>query len=216
MTRIILMGPPGSGKGTQASYIASLLQVNSISTGDLFRSNLSGGTELGLIAKGYMESGEYVPDDITIGMIMNWVMNPQNDSGFVLDGFPRTMRQAEELDSRLGHNKVDMVVFFDVAFDLLIERLTGRWICQACQRPFHHLYAPPDQEKICNSCGGDLYQREDDKLEVVENRLKIYRESTEPVLEYYSQTNKLQNLDASRSIEVVRGELASLLKEKVS
>ena len=108
------------------------------------------------------------------------------------------------------------IVFFDVAFDLLIERLTGRWICQACQRPFHHLYAPPDQEKICNSCGGDLYQREDDKLEVVENRLKIYRESTEPVLEYYSQTNKLQNLDASRSIEVVRGELASLLKEKVS
>ena len=207
------MGPPGSGKGTQASYIANLLDVNSMSTGDLFRNNLANGTELGKLAQGYMERGEYVPDKVTINMIMGWINEPENNCGFVLDGFPRTIKQAEELDSRLDNEGIDKVVFFDVSFDELVDRLTGRFGCRECQRPYHRLFAPPMKEKICDSCNGNLYQREDDEREVVKNRLKVYEESTEPVLRHYDQGNKLQSIDASRSIELVRVELTSLIQE---
>ena len=210
------MGPPGSGKGTQASYIADLLDVNSISTGDLFRENLASGTELGILAKGYMERGEYVPDNVTVNMMMEWINDSKNHSGFVLDGFPRTIMQAEELDGRLDHKGVDKVVFFDVGFEKLVERLTGRLICRGCQKPYHELFAPPAKEKICDSCGENLYQREDDKIEVVENRLNVYKESTEPVLKYYDDSCKLQTVDASRSIELVRQDLNSLVGQVVS
>ena len=207
------MGPPGSGKGTQASYISNLLNVNSMSTGDLFRDNLANGTELGKLAQGYMERGEYVPDKVTINMIMGWINEPENNCGFVLDGFPRTIKQAEELDSRLDNEGIDKVVFFDVSFDELVDRLTGRFVCRECQRPYHRLFAPPITERTCDSCDGNLYQRDDDKIEVVKNRLKVYEESTEPVLRHYDQDNKLQSIDASRSIELVRVELTSLIQE---
>ena len=212
MSKILLMGPPGSGKGTQASYVADLMGVNCISTGDLFRSNLADETELGKLAKGYMEQGEYVPDDVIINMVMQWIDEPENNPGFVLDGFPRTIKQAEALDGRLGARGVDRVFFFDVEFEKLVERLTGRLICRGCQKPYHESFAPPTKEKICDSCGGNLYQRDDDKIEVVKNRLDVYTESTKPVLNYYNQTGKLQSIDASRSIELVRNELTSLVK----
>lgn len=216
MMKILLMGPPGSGKGTQASHIANLLDVNSISTGDLFRNNLANGTELGKLAQGYMERGEYVPDKVTINMIMGWVGSPVNSCGFVLDGFPRTIKQAEELDRRLDSDGIDKVVFFDVGFDELVDRLTGRLICRECQRPYHRSFAPPMKEKTCDLCSGNLYQRDDDKIEVVRNRLKVYEESTEPVLKYYDKNDKLQSIDASRSIEFVRIELTSLIQEMCS
>ena len=184
-----------------------------MSTGDLFRNNLANGTELGKLAQGYMERGEYVPDKVTINMIMGWINEPENNCGFVLDGFPRTIKQAEELDSRLDNEGIDKVVFFDVSFDELVDRLTGRLICRECQRPYHRQFAPPMKEKTCDSCNGNLYQRDDDKVEVVKNRLKVYEESTEPVLRHYDQDNKLQSIDASRSIELVRVELTSLIQE---
>ena len=212
MSKILLMGPPGAGKGTQAYYVADLMGVNCISTGDLFRSNLADETELGKLAKGYMEQGEYVPDDVTINMVMQWIDEPENNPGFVLDGFPRTIKQAEELDGRLGARGVDRVFFFDVEFEKLVERLTGRLICCGCQKPYHESFAPSTNEKICDSCGGNLYQRDDDKIDVVKNRLDVYTKSTEPVLNYYNQTGKLQSIDASRSIELVRSELISLVK----
>ena len=142
--KIILMGPPGSGKGTQASFLASITEVNSVSSGDLFRDNLSRDTELGRMAKTYMDRGKYVPDDVTIGMVMSWIEAPENKKGFVLDGFPRTLIQAESLDDRLGAiGGVDKVILFNVPESELIKRLAGRILCRKCQTPYHKEFSPP-------------------------------------------------------------------------
>ena len=166
------MGAPGSGKGTQAGFIADKVNVSAVSSGDLFRKNLSEKTELGVLAKTFMDKGEYVPDDVTIRMVMDWVNNPSNGSGFVLDGFPRTLPQAVALDEQLG--SVDKVIFFDVPADDLIERLSGRLICRKCTASYHKLFYPSKKGLICDQCPGDLYQRDDDKPDVVTNRLKVY------------------------------------------
>ena len=206
------MGPPGSGKGTQASHIAELVGVHLVSSGDLFRENLSSETELGLIAKKFMEKGDYVPDDITIGMVMSWITEPEHSKGFVLDGFPRTIGQAKALVQQLGNNHdVDHVIFFDVPDELIINRLSGRLLCTDCQTPFHRFFYPPIQEGFCDLCSGNLYQRSDDKPEVVENRLRIYKEETGPVVEYFSDLGNFHEVDASKSIDEVRCAIAHLL-----
>jgi len=211
--KIILMGPPGSGKGTQASHIADLAGVHSVSSGDLFRDNLSRNTELGRLAKTFMEKGEYVPDDVTIDMVMNWIEEPKHSAGFVLDGFPRTLPQAKALDEKLlDIGGVDRVVFFDVPEDDLVQRLSGRMICSSCQTPFHKIFSPPREENSCDSCGEVLYQREDDKPAVVRNRLHVYIRETEPVVDYFEKAGNLRRIDASMGINEVRESLEDVVR----
>lgn len=198
------MGPPGSGKGTQATHVAKNLRVESVSSGDLFRDHQRRDTELGRLAKSYMEKGVYVPDEVTIGMVMDWINDPSHCAGFVLDGFPRTQAQAEALDAEMaGERGIDRVVFIRVSEDELVRRLTGRLICRGCQSPFHRHFFPPEEAGICDSCGGELYQRDDDKEEVVSTRIRVYNEQTEPVVDYYRQAGVLREVDGEQDVETV-------------
>ena len=205
------MGAPGSGKGTQAGFIAQKAKVSSVSSGDLFRKNLSEKSELGILAKTFMDRGEYVPDDVTIRMVLDWINDPSNTSGFVLDGFPRTLPQAIALDEELG--SVDKVIFFDVPNNDLIERLSGRLICRTCQASFHKIFYPSKNGMICDKCPDELYQRDDDKADVVTNRLKVYMQETQPVIEYYEKQNKLITVDGSKSVDEVQSELEMELND---
>jgi adenylate kinase len=213
MVKVILMGPPGSGKGTQASKLASILDVESISSGDLFRSNLSNNTDLGMQAKKFMDKGEYVPDEITINMVMSWVEDPSHDNGFVLDGFPRTLGQAQALENRMiNKSAIDRVIFFNVEAPILVERLSGRLICSECQKPYHKLFSPPSTVKICDDCGAALYQRDDDKEDVVVKRLKVYLNETEPVIEYYRSLNILHEINAELSIKEISQAIENVVR----
>tara|TARA_Y100000741_G_scaffold341387_1_gene303648 strand:+ start:59 stop:676 length:618 start_codon:yes stop_codon:yes gene_type:complete len=205
------MGAPGSGKGTQAGFIAQKAKVSSVSSGDLFRKNLSEKSELGILAKTFMDRGEYVPDDVTIRMVLDWINDPSNTSGFVLDGFPRTLPQAIALDEELG--SVDKVIFFDVPNNDLIERLSGRLICRTCQASFHKIFYPSKNGMICDKCPDELYQRDDDKADVVTNRLKVYMQETQPVIQYYDKQNKLITVDGSKSVDEVQSELEMALND---
>lgn len=198
------MGPPGSGKGTQVERLAERLGVTRMSTGDLFRSHQARGTELGLLVRSYMEKGEYVPDEVTIGMVMEWIDAPEQSAGFVLDGFPRTLAQAEALDKRVADaGGIDRVIYIRVSQGELIRRLTGRLVCRGCQTPYHSVSAPPTIEGECNHCGGELYQREDDRPEVVGHRLKVYERETAPVIEYYRGSGNLEEIDGEGTTEEV-------------
>ncbi len=205
------MGAPGSGKGTQAGFIAQKANVSSVSSGDLFRKNLSEKSELGILARTFMDRGEYVPDDVTIRMVLDWINDPSNTSGFVLDGFPRTLPQAIALDEELG--SVDKVIFFDVPNNDLIERLSGRLICRTCQASFHKIFYPSKNGMICDKCPDELYQRDDDKADVVTNRLKVYMQETQPVIQYYDKQNKLITVDGSKSVDEVQSELEMALND---
>ncbi len=206
------MGPPGSGKGTQAAHIAKICGVNSVSTGDLFRDNLSKNTELGRLAKTYMEKGEYVPDEVTIDMVMQWVEDPDNSQGFVLDGFPRTIIQAEAIDSKLSDSGgLDKVLFFDVPEDILVERLSGRVICSSCQIPYNLVFSPPKNPDECDTCNATLYQREDDKPEVVRNRLRVYMRETEPVVQFFRDSGTIMEINAALSVSEVRSAVENAL-----
>ena len=205
------MGAPGSGKGTQAGFIAQKAKVSSVSSGDLFRKNLSEKSELGILAKTFMDRGEYVPDDVTIRMVLDWINDPSNTAGFVLDGFPRTLPQAIALDEELG--SVDKVIFFDVPNNDLIERLSGRLICRTCQASFHKIFYPSKNGMICDKCPDELYQRDDDKADVVTNRLKVYMQETQPVIQYYDKQNKLITVDGSKSVDEVESELEMALND---
>lgn len=206
------MGPPGSGKGTQASYIAGLVGVHHVASGDLFRDNLAGETELGLMAKKFMDSGDYVPDDITVKMVLSWINEPEHSEGFVLDGFPRTVVQAKALGHHLGpSDEIDNVIFFDVSEEILVERLSGRLLCTECHTPFHMLSYPPKEEGLCDLCGSDLYQRSDDNPEVVKNRLQTYKQETEPLIKYFSDLGNLHEIDAARPVVEVRQSVKRLL-----
>ena len=210
------MGPPGSGKGTQVGRLAERVGVPRMSTGDLFRSHQEKDTELGRLARGYMEAGEYVPDDITIRMVMEWVSAPSQAKGFVLDGFPRTGGQAEALDrgaSSLGG--IDQVIYMSVPRDELVRRLTGRLVCRGCQLPYHVDSAPPAADGECDRCGGELYQRKDDGRDVVERRLEVYEQETEPVIDYYRLTGKLTNVDAAGTTDEVEQSLAAATAQLV-
>ena len=216
-TYLVLLGPPGAGKGTQAQRISKKLNLPHISSGDIFRENLKHETELGKMAKGFIERGELVPDDVTISMIRERLSRPDCIQGALLDGFPRTPAQADALSEMLldfgGH--VNAVPYIKVAEDILIERLTGRWTCRAQGHVFHEKFNPPKQPGVCDYDGSELYQREDDKVETVTNRIRVYFEQTMPLIEYYRQRDLLIEVDGAQSIDAVTDELMAKLAESV-
>lgn len=195
---IVLLGAPGSGKGTVGEILTENLKLAHISTGDLFRENLKNQTELGKKAQEYMDKGELVPDEITIGMLSERLNNPDVENGAILDGFPRTKAQAESLDEMLNANgnKVDMALNIDVPFDEIVERIANRRSCRGCNAIYNIVFNPPKQENVCDACGGELYQREDQKPEVVQNRLEVYKKSADELIEYYGKAGKLYSVKA--------------------
>ncbi len=209
---ILLFGPPGAGKGTQSNLLVEKFSLSHISTGDLFRYNLKNETPLGLEAKKYIDAGNLVPDSVTISMVED-VFSRLGERGFILDGFPRTVAQAEALAglSKKVGKKIDKVIFFEVARNLLTERLTGRRVCKQCGAVFHIKSKPSQKEGICDECGGEVVQRSDDKLEAIENRLKVYEESTAPVKDFYRQTGNLVEVDGTGSAEEVFARVMKVL-----
>lgn len=201
----MLVGPPGAGKGTQARIIAANLSVPQISTGDIFRANVSRGTPLGLEAKRYMSSGGLVPDEVTINMVRERLGEPDAVDGFLLDGFPRTVPQAVALDKMLAENGtgVDLVFELVVENDEVIRRLSGRRNCHGCGKVWHVEFDPPTRPCVCDVCGGELYQRDDDKPETVAERLRVYARDTAPLIEYYGAQGKLVGIDAAGPVEDV-------------
>ena len=206
--KIILLGPPGAGKGTQATTLANKLEVSQASSGELFRQHQQKDTELGRLARSFMERGVLVPDDVTIGMMMEWINAPEQTRGFVLDGFPRTLTQAEALDGALAcKGGADRVLNIKVSRDELVRRLDGRLICRQCQTPYHQESSPPLEAGKCERCGGELYQRDDDKPEAVKTRIKVYMEESEPLVAYYRGTGNLKEINGEDTIEHVGREL---------
>ncbi|MFA4835408.1 MAG: adenylate kinase [Dehalococcoidia bacterium] len=213
---IILLGAPGAGKGTQAVVLVKEKKLAHIASGDLFRAAQSSGTELGKIAKSYMEKGELVPDEVTVKMVLERIQKPDCANGFLLDGFPRTIPQAEALDKALAGQKkaIDKVVCVDVPEAELIKRLSGRWICRKCQAPFHLVDAPPKVAGKCDHCGGELYQRADDNEKTVRNRLEVYMKQTSPLIEYYKKAGKLLAVNGKQSVDAVSKEMLAALDGK--
>jgi adenylate kinase len=206
---IILLGPPASGKGTQAAILRDALHLPHVASGDLFRENLKNETELGREAKAYMDRGELVPDDVTIAMVMERLGQPDCVAGALLDGFPRTLAQAEALDSALavrGHS-VGMVLYIAVPDEVLVERVSGRRICRVCGESYHIKFNPPPEEGVCSEDGGELYQREDDRPETVRQRLRVYWEQTSPLIETYRDQGILVAIDGDQSIDAVTVDL---------
>ncbi len=216
-TYIVLLGPPGAGKGTQAQVVSEKLNLPHISSGEIFRENLKQKTELGEMAKGYVDRGELVPDDVTIAMIRDRLSRPDAESGALLDGFPRTPAQAEALDEMLNDfdGMVNGVPYIKVPEDVLIERLTGRLTCRAEGHVFHEKFNPPATPGVCDYDGSELYQREDDKKETVVRRIRVYMEQTAPLIEYYHKRDKLLEIDGTQSIEEVSRDLLAALSKVV-
>jgi len=206
---IVLLGPPGAGKGTQAQIIAEKYGLVHVSSGDLFRENLKNETELGKLAQSYMKRGELVPDDVTIAMVRERLCRPDCQNGALLDGFPRTPAQAEALAAMLQefNGAVNIVPLISVPDDILIERLSGRWTCRANGHVFHEKFNPPVKAGICDFDGSELYQREDDKPETVRNRIKVYQEQTAPLIAFYQSKGLLVEMDGTQAIEKVTADL---------
>jgi len=201
--RIVLVGPPGAGKGTQAQFIASHLSIPAISTGDIFRRNVSQGTQLGREAKKYMDAGDLVPDAVTIAMVRDRIAEPDAHDGFLLDGFPRNIAQAEVLDEMLRDLgvKLDSVLELVVDDDEVVRRLAGRRTCRHCGRVWHVDFDPPKEAGTCDACGGELFQRDDDREETIRHRLEVYAEQTEPLIDYYGDRGILVGIDATGPVE---------------
>jgi len=209
---VVFLGPPGSGKGTQAKRLSQEMSMLHISTGDLLREAVKKGTPLGKRAKEYMDRGELVPDEVVISLIEE-VM--PKDGGFILDGFPRTVPQAialEEMLKKYGR-EIDKVVLFEISEEAVVDRLSGRLTCSVCGAVYHVMYNPPKQEGVCDLCGGKLIQRDDDKEEVVRRRFKVYKEQTQPLVEFYEKRHKLISLDATKNVEEVHSRLLEVLKD---
>jgi len=211
---VIMLGAPGAGKGTQADILSKDMGLPHIASGDLFRQALEKKTELGLLAKSYMDRGELGPDEITIRMILERISLPDCASGCLFDGFPRTLGQAEALEEFLAKQgkSIDKAVYIKVPNEELIKRLSGRWICRNCQTPYHMVTSPPKTPGKCDNCGGELYQRTDDKEETVAERLKVFFSQTVPILDYYRKQNKLIEVNGNRAIQQVANEIIGLLK----
>lgn len=211
---IILMGLPGAGKGTQAERIVETFHIPHISTGDMFRAAVKNETPLGLEAKSYMDKGQLVPDEVVIGIVRERLGNDDCANGFLLDGFPRTVPQAQALSATLKElgRELDHVINIEVDRNVLIERLTGRWICPTCGASYHTVFNPPQAEGICDKDSGKLYQRDDDKSEVVVQRLDVNIAQTQPLIDYYSAQGILRNINGQQDIQVVFSEIASLLR----
>ncbi|MGN9164890.1 adenylate kinase [Tissierellaceae bacterium HCP3S3_D8] len=203
--RLVLLGPPGVGKGTQASNIVKRYDIPHISTGDIFRENIKNGTELGNTAKEYMDKGLLVPDEIVVSIVKDRLSKDDCKNGFLLDGFPRTVEQAEALDSELSKMgiKLDKVVNIDADEDILIGRITGRRICKTCGATYHIKNKPPKVEGICDIDQGTLYQREDDKVETVKTRIQVYLEQTQPLIQYYKDRGLILDIDGTRPIDEI-------------
>ncbi|MDW5324616.1 MULTISPECIES: adenylate kinase [unclassified Plantactinospora] len=203
--RLVLVGPPGAGKGTQAEFIAAHLAVPKISTGDIFRANVSQGTPLGVEAKRYMDAGKLVPDEVTINMVRDRLAEPDAAEGFLLDGFPRTTPQAAALDKLLADlgTALDLVMELVVDDDEVIRRLSGRRTCRGCGKVWHIEFDPSSVEGLCDRCGGELFQRDDDKAETIAERLREYASKTAPLIDYYGAQGKLVGIDATGPVEDV-------------
>jgi adenylate kinase len=213
--RVILLGPPGAGKGTQAGNIAEAYDIPHISTGDILRANVREGTELGLEAKRFMDAGDLVPDDVIIGMVGDRLAQPDAAKGFLFDGFPRTVPQAEALEALLQQREqpLDVVLRLAVDEDEVVSRLTGRRTCTGCGAVFHVTHQPPSTEGVCDACGGELVQRDDDREDVVRNRLEVYRRSTEPLEEFYWNRGLLRDVEAVGTVAEVGQRAAAVLAE---
>ena len=210
---LVLMGLPGAGKGTQAEKIVDKYGIPHISTGDMFRAAMKEGTELGLKAKSFMDKGELVPDEVTIGIVRERLSKNDCQNGFLLDGFPRTVPQAEALEAILAGLKrnIDYVINIDVNKDILMERLTGRRICKDCGATYHLVFNPPSKEGICDRCGGELYQRADDNAETVQNRLDVNVKQAQPLLDFYQSKGYLRDINGLQEINEVFGDIEQLL-----
>ena len=207
------MGLPGAGKGTQAEQIVDKYKSPHISTGDMFRSAIKEGTVLGLQAKSFMDKGELVPDEVTIGIVRERLSKADCEKGFLLDGFPRTVPQAEALETILSdlNREIDFVINIDVKKELLMERLTGRRICKSCGSTYHLVFNPPATEGVCDRCNGELYQRADDNEETVQNRLEVNLKQTKPLLDFYETKGYLRNINGQQDIRKVFADLDELL-----
>lgn len=211
--KIILLGPPGAGKGTQAKLITEKYSIPHISTGDMFRKNISEKTPLGIEAKRYMDNGQLVPDEVTIGIVNDRLSMEDCKDGFLLDGFPRTVKQAEALDLFLNNNnqKIDTALLIDVPKEFILERMTGRRVCSACGASYHVKFNPSKVESKCDICGGPLVQRKDDAEETVKERLDVYDRQTQPLIQYYKELNILETVNGTEEIDVVFGEICDVL-----
>lgn len=212
---IILMGLPGAGKGTQASEIVKKFPIPHISTGDMFRKAIKDETDLGKEAKSYMDRGELVPDEVTVGIVKDRISEDDAKKGFLLDGFPRTIEQAEALSNIMKEldREIDAVINIEVPEEELMNRLTGRRICEKCGTTYHLVFNPPKVDGICDLDGGKLYQREDDNPETVANRLNVNVKQSKPILEFYDNKNVLKNIDGSRDIKAVTNDVIDILED---
>lgn len=211
---LVLLGGPGAGKGTQAERLSETLGIPQVSTGDLFREKLKSETELGLLAKGYMEQGELVPDEVTVAMVRERLSRSDCAKGAILDGFPRTVAQAEALGLLLDEmgTKLAAVPYIKVPEDVLLARLAGRWTCKACGAMYHELFSPPQEPGVCDRCGGELYQRPDDTPETQEHRIKVYFEQTAPLIDYYQEQGLLVEVDGRPGVDAIQAELLRIIQ----
>ena len=211
--KIIMLGAPGAGKGTQAKMIADKYMVPHISTGDIFRLNIKNGTELGMEAKKYMDQGQLVPDELTVKILLDRVAKDDCKNGYVLDGFPRTIPQAEVLDealTKLG-DKIDYAIDVDVPDENIINRMSGRRACVNCGATYHMVHVPPKKEGICDTCGSELILRDDDKPETVKNRLKVYHDQTQPLIDFYTEKGILKSVDGTQDMNDVFASIVAIL-----
>ena len=215
--RIVLVGPPGAGKGTQAHFIASQLAIPRISTGDIFRYNVANNTELGVRAKEYMDRGDLVPDEVTVAMVRDRLAEADAKAGFLLDGFPRNVPQAETLKKMLSELDQKLTVVLELVVDEeeVVRRLSGRRTCRRCQRVWHVLYEPSSRPDICDDCGGELFQRDDDKEDVIRHRLEVYGTQTSPLIAFYADEGVLVGIDATGPVEEVTQRALSALQPYV-
>lgn len=213
--KIIMLGAPGAGKGTQAKKIAEKFHIPHISTGDIFRANIKGGTELGMKAKMYMDQGQLVPDEVTIGMLLDRIHEADCANGYVLDGFPRTIPQAESLTEALSERdeSIDYAINVDVPDEAIVARMSGRRACVACGATYHVVYNAPKQEGVCDVCGEKLILRDDDKPETVQKRLSVYHEQTQPLIDYYKKAGVLAEVDGTKELNAVFSDIAAVLGE---
>ena len=214
--KIIMLGAPGAGKGTQAKMIAAKYQIPHISTGDIFRANIKNGTELGMEAKKYMDQGQLVPDELTVKILLDRVAQPDCSEGYVLDGFPRTIPQAEVLDSALEKlgDSIDFAVDVDVPDENIVRRMSGRRACLSCGATYHIEHIPPKQEGVCDTCGQPLVLRDDDKPETVLKRLKVYHEQTQPLIDFYTKKGVLRSVDGTVDMNDVFEAIVNVLERK--
>lgn len=211
--KIIMLGAPGAGKGTQAKMIAEKYSIPHVSTGDIFRANIKNGTELGKQAKEYMDAGKLVPDELTVKILLDRVAQDDCKEGYVLDGFPRTIPQAEVLEDALNKlgDKIDYAINVDVPDENIVRRMSGRRACLKCGATYHIEHIPPKQEGICDTCGSELVLRDDDKPETVLNRLKVYHDQTQPLIDFYTERNVLKSVDGTRDMKEVFDAIIAIL-----